>query len=175
MMLYQSNSQKNLIIRYAIFFRFYQQSLNDILKIKEELIRCKFNNKTITSIIWILENRKLLSNWYKLSNYEKMELIIQPNFNSLLIIFKIEAERDKDKIVLVKDINSYYNNAKSDKKKWHQMKNFTIINGKDLLKMNVKGKKIGLLLKEIKQKYIIGELENREKMLQYIKSVIQNK
>ncbi len=172
MILYQSISQKNLIIRYAIFFRFYQQLLDDTLTIKNELIKCKFDNKTITSIIWILENRKLLSNWNKLSNYEKMELIIQPNFKNLLIIFEIEAKKDKDKIVLIKDINSYYNNAKSDKKRWNQMKKFTIINGEDLLAMNIRGKKIGFLLKDVKQKYIIGELENREKMIKYIKSVI---
>jgi len=178
MILYQANTQKNLIIRYSIFFRFYQQLLDDTLMIKNELINCKFDNKAIASIIWILENIKLLSNWNKLSNYEKMGLIIQPNFKNLLIVFGIEAKNDKnnkDKIILVKDINSYYNNAKSDKKRWNQMKKFTIINGEDLLAMNIKGKRIGLLLKDIKRKYIIGELENREKMIKYIKSVIQNK
>jgi len=185
----------NLLINQVIFFQILHVYILDISNLRDVLVENKFDKKTIGNIIWILNGKKSISNWGKLSEYEKMELSIHNQFENLLLFFKIEEETKNEidvgttecksitnfKVASgdtysanaknIKNIEEFYENFKNNKIKWEQMKKFTIINGNDLLEIGIKGKKIGDTLSDVKRKYILGELNSREEILKYIMKI----
>ena len=180
-----SNKYRSLLINWVIFFQFLHLYVKDISDIKNILIDNKFDNKTIGNIIWILQNKDLLINWNRISDYKKMEFVIHPQFENLFLFYKIEAETNnnltchsqkqmgigEDNFSLINTINSidkFYRLFRSDKIKWGQMNKFTVINGNDLIKIGVKGKKIGELLNKIKKKFILEELKNKEDIIKFL-------
>lgn len=168
------NAPKILLIRWVIFFQFLFYSFENLENIREKLIENKFDNRTIKNIIWILENKKIIKNWSDLPRFERMELLIHPQFENLFLFFKLEQKMNKEKGLKntlyssIQNIELFYEQFRSDKNKWKQMKKFTIINGNDLLQLGIKGKKIGEILKKIKKKYILDELKNREEIFKFL-------
>jgi len=163
------------VIRWTFFLYYYISSEMDFSEIKSLLIENRFDNKTIKDIALILSNKKKMLNWDKLSELEKAETVSNGQFENSLLLQKIEIEilSDKEQDIILKNIEKYYLNLKSNSEKWAQINKFTLIDGNNLLKMGVKGKEVGAYLKNIKELYARDIMKTKAEILTYLKERIK--
>lgn len=162
-----------LVIRWTFFIYYYISDETGVSEIKKILIENRFDNRTIKDITKILSNKKKILNWSNLSELDKAETVSDEQFDNFLILRNIELEvlNDKEQTIILKQIEKYYFNLKSNKDKWEQIKKFTLIDGNDLLKTGIKGKEVGVYLRDIKELFAKDRLKTREEILLYLKDV----
>jgi tRNA nucleotidyltransferase/poly(A) polymerase len=138
------NKSEQLLSKYALI-------LETHINPEVFLSNFAFDNVSKNRILWILERKDLAQKWNKISEYEKKLIVSNSNFDYLLDYLK-------SKNIKFDDFESFRDNFKQDEERFKQIKKFTIITGKDLIKLGIPpGKKMGKIIEEIKEKYILGE------------------
>ncbi len=162
---------RDRLLRWTLFFRFLNFYYQDLMHIKTLLQENKFDNKTRDSILWVLEKLPLIESWNRMGPYEQMSLAVAVDFKTLFRIHAIDCQL-KGKSASADTIDALCQRFQSDPLRWEQMKKFTLLNGNDLVKLGIRGKQIGELLEQAKQKYILGELHSRQALLSFIQNAI---
>ena len=134
------NKTKNIFIKYSLLF----YKISNFEKI---LFENKFTKKEIKIVYFLVKNLK-----NNLSKKEIIKLIENKNIELFFEFTKIIKEKKFEKI------EKFYLKIKKNKKKFSQLKKFTILNGENLLKKGISGKKIGKKILDEKIKYFYDNI-----------------
>lgn len=136
---------------------------------KKILKRFKFDKKTIDRVAWVIEHHMMVVPLFEMPNARRRHWFLQPGFTDLMEVYRVDAMGTEPV-----DLSQYHQIKKLYNHEIAKLKLMPkqLINGEEIIKtLNIKeGKEVGEILKQIREKQLDGEIENKKQAIEYLKS-----
>ena len=134
---------------------------------KNILKRLKFDKKTIDRVKWLIEHHMMIVPLFEMPDMRRRHWFLEPGFEELLEVYRADSMG-----IIPKDISMYEKLKKMYKSEIAKLKLMPkkLISGKEIMKISGidQGKKVGEILKEIRNKQLSHEIKTRKEAKDYV-------